>query len=361
MFNKIKICCYLVTLLLPSLVHASQNKPNFLVIFTDDIGISNISAYHRGVMSSETPNIDSIAENGMLMTDYYAQPSCTAGRAAFLTGQFPVRTGMHTVGLPGGPVGLNPDTPTLPELLRELGYNTGQFGKNHLGDRDEYLPTMHGFDEYWGWLYHLNAMEYTEDPAWPEGEEFKQFAPRNVIHARSDGKGGQTIEDDGTLTIERMRTLDDEVNKHAIDFIEKAVQDKKPFFTWYCPSRGHVWTHLSPKYEKMLGNNGWGLQEVVMKDLDDHVGEMLAKLEELGVADNTIVMFTADNGPEIMTWPDGGMTPYHGEKGTTWEGGVRAPMLISWPGKIPPGTVNNGIFDGMDWLPTLIAAAGGPT
>jgi arylsulfatase len=338
----------------------SATKPNFLVIFTDDIGISNISAYHRGVMSSETPNIDSIAEKGMLLTDYYAQPSCTAGRSAFLTGQFPVRTGMHTVGLPGGPVGLNPDTPTLPELLKTEGYTTGQFGKNHLGDRDEYLPTMHGFDEYWGWLYHLNAMEYTEDPAWPEGEEFKQFAPRNVIHARSDGKGGQTIQDDGPLTIDRMRTLDDEVNKHAIDFIERAVRQDKPFFTWYCPSRGHVWTHLSPKYEKMLGENGWGLQEVVMKDLDDHVGEMLAKLEELGVADNTIVVFTADNGPEIMTWPDGGMTPYHGEKGTTWEGGVRAPMLISWPGKIPAGTVNNGIFDGMDLLPTFVEAAGGP-
>jgi len=360
MFNKIKFCLCFASLILPSLVYASQDKPNILVIFTDDIGISNISAYHRGVMSSHTPNIDSIAKNGMLLTDYYAQPSCTAGRSAFLTGQFPVRTGMHTVGLPGGPVGLNPDTPTLPELLKTEGYTTGQFGKNHLGDRDEFLPTMHGFDEYWGWLYHLNAMEYTEDPAWPEGDEFKRFAPRNVIHAKADGKGGQTIEDDGALSIERMRTLDDEVNKHAIDFIERAVRDNKPFFTWYCPSRGHVWTHLSPKYEEMLGKNGWGLQEVVMKDLDDHVGEMLAKLEELGVADNTIVMFTADNGPEIMTWPDGGMTPYHGEKGTTWEGGVRAPMLISWPGKIPAGTVNNGIFDGMDLLPTFVEAAGGP-
>lgn len=360
MFNMVKLFLYFVTLLVPSFVCASQDKPNILVIFTDDIGISNISAYHRGVMSSETPNIDSIAEKGMLLTDYYAQPSCTAGRSAFLTGQFPVRTGMHSVGLPGGPVGLNPDTPTLPELLKTEGYTTGQFGKNHLGDRDEYLPTMHGFDEYWGWLYHLNAMEYTEDPAWPDGEEFKQFAPRNVIHAKSDGKGGQTIEDDGPLTIERMRTLDDEVNKHAFNFIEKAVRENIPFFTWYCPSRGHVWTHLSPKYEKMLGENGWGLQEVVMKDLDDHVGEILAKLEELGVADNTIVMFTADNGPEIMTWPDGGMTPYHGEKGTTWEGGVRAPMLISWPGKIPAGTVNNGIFDGMDLLPTFVEAAGGP-
>lgn len=349
-----------VFLLLSSVVTAAQEKPNIFVIFTDDIGISNLSAYHNGVMSSDTPNIDSIAEKGMLLTDYYAQPSCTAGRSAFITGQFPVRTGMHTVGLPGGPVGLNANTPTLPEILKTLGYTTGQFGKNHLGDRDEFLPTMHGFDEYWGWLYHLNAMEYTEDPDWPEGEEFKRFAPRNVIHAKADGKGGQTITDDGQLSIERMRTLDDEVNRHTINFIEKAVKDNKPFFTWYCPSRGHVWTHLSPKYEKMLGKNGWGLQEVVMKDLDDHVGEMLAKIEELGIADNTIIIFTADNGPEIMTWPDGGMTPFHGEKGTTWEGGVRAPMLIKWPDHIPAGKVNNGIFDGMDLLPTLVAAAGGP-
>ena len=344
---------------LPSL-SAAQDQPNIFVIFTDDIGISNLSAYHNGVMSSDTPNIDSIAENGMLLTDYYAQPSCTAGRSAFLTGQFPVRTGMHTVGLPGGPVGLNPDTPTLPEILKTLGYTTGQFGKNHLGDRDEFLPTMHGFDEYWGWLYHLNAMEYTEDPDWPQGEEYQRFAPRNVIHAKSNGKGGQTIRDDGPLSIERMRTLDDEVNKHTIEFIENAVKEEKPFFTWYCPSRGHVWTHLSPKYEEMLGTNGWGLQEVVMKDLDDHVGEVLAKIEELGIADNTIIIFSSDNGPEIMTWPDGGMTPFHGEKGTTWEGGVRAPMLIQWPGRIPAGEVNNGIFDGMDLLPTLVAAAGGP-
>lgn len=360
MNSIMKYFLLVITFLLSSQASAAQDKPNILVIFTDDIGILNLSAYHNGVMSSDTPNIDSLAKKGMLLTDYYAQPSCTAGRSAFLTGQFPVRTGMHSVGLPGGPVGLNANTPTLPEILKTMGYATGQFGKNHLGDRDEFLPTMHGFDEYWGWLYHLNAMEYTEDPGWPEGDALKKFAPRNVIYAKSDGNGGQTIKDDGQLSIERMRTLDDEVNKHTIAFIEKAVKEDKPFFTWYCPSRGHVWTHLSPKYEKMLGKNDWGLQEVVMKDLDDHVGEILAKIEELGIADNTIIMFTADNGPEIMTWPDGGMTPFHGEKGTTWEGGVRAPMLIQWPGHIPAGVVNNGIFDGMDLLPTLVAAAGGP-
>jgi arylsulfatase len=350
----------LVSIFVPLTV-LSADKPNILVIFTDDVGISNVSAYSRGLMSTDTPNIDSIAKEGMLFTDYYAEPSCTAGRSAFLTGQFPVRTGLHTVGLPGGPIGLSDKTPTLAELLRLQGYATGQFGKNHLGDRDEFLPTMHGFDEYWGWLYHLNAMEYVEDPDWPEdNEQAEKFAPRNVIHAWSTGDGKQKIVDDGPLPTERMKTIDDEVNKHTIDFIKRAVEAKKPFFTWYCPSRGHVWTHLSDKYRNMLGTKGWGLQEVVMKDLDDHVGEILQTLRDLGVADNTIVVFTADNGPEIMTWPDGGMTPFRGEKGTTWEGGVRAPMLVSWPGKIKAGVINNGIFDGKDWLPTLVAAAGGP-
>ena len=334
--------------------------PNIVVIFTDDVGLSNIGAYHQGLMSSRTPNIDRLATEGMRFTDYYAQPSCTAGRSAFLTGQFPVRTGMHTVGLPGGPKGLTADTPTIAELLRDLGYATGQFGKNHLGDLDRFLPTMHGFEEYWGWLYHLNAMEYESDPDWPKGPGIEPFEPRNVIHSWSTGPGTQRIEDDGPLPPERMKTLDDEVNRHTFAFIEKAVAADKPFFTWYCPSRAHIWTHLSPKYEAMLGEDGQGLQEVVMRDLDDHVGELLAKLEELKVADNTIVVFTADNGPEIMTWPDGGMTPFKGEKGTTWEGGVRAPMIIRWPGKVPAGTVSNAIFDGMDFLPTLVAAAGGP-
>ncbi|SKA72701.1 arylsulfatase [Desulfobaculum bizertense] len=355
------ILFFLLFCSIPFCAYAKDPVPNIIVIFTDDVGVSNVSAYHRGLMSSQTPHIDSIAKHGMLFTDYYAQPSCTAGRSAFLTGQYPVRTGLHTVGLPGSYVGLTPDTPTLAEVLKTLGYTTGQFGKNHLGDRDEFLPTMHGFDEYWGWLYHLNAMEYTIDPDWPaKNPQIKKFTPRNLIHSWSTGKGTQKIEDDGPLPPERMKTLDDEVNKHAFRFIRDAVENETPFFVWYCPSRGHVWTHLSSHYEAMLGQNGWGLQEVVMKELDDHIGELLQLLEELKIKENTIVVFTADNGPEIMTWPDGGMSPFHGEKGSTWEGGVRAPMLISWPAQIPAGTINNGIFDGMDFFPTLVAAAGGP-
>ena len=335
-------------------------QPNILIILTDDVGILNVGAYHRGLMSSRTPNIDTLATEGALFTDYYAQPSCTAGRSAMLTGQFPVRTGLHSVGLPGDPIGLHPDTPTMAELLRDQGYRTGQFGKNHLGDRDEFLPTAHGFDEFWGWLYHLNAMEYTEDPDFPKGEAGRAFAPRNVVHSWAGADGKQRIEDDGPLPSERMKTLDDEVNEHAMRFIRESVEQDKPFFVWLCPSRAHVWTHLSPKYEAMIGKDGMGLQEVVMKDLDDHVGEVLDGLDELGVADNTIVIFSADNGPEIITWPDGGMTPFRGEKGTTWEGGVRVPFLIRWPGTVPAGTVNNGLMDAMDLVPTLVAAAGGP-
>ena len=338
---------------------AQDNKPNILVIMVDDLGYSNLSCYHQGLMSSRTPHIDKLASAGMRMTDYYAQPSCTAGRSAFLTGQFPVRTGMHTVGLPGDPVGLSSSTPTLASLLKMQGYTTGQFGKNHLGDRDEALPTMHGFDEFWGWLYHLNAMEYTEDPDFPQNEMGQKFAPRNIIHSWSTGKGTQKIEDDGPCPIKRMETLDDEVNKHTLAFIESSAKSEKPFFVWYNPSAAHVWTHLSPEYEEMLGKNGWGLQEVVMKSLDDHVGEILSKLDELGLSENTVVLLTSDNGPEMMTWPDGGVTPFHGEKGTTWEGGFRVPMIIKWPGKVKAGTINNEIFDSMDWLLTLVGFVGG--
>ena len=347
-------------LALIALGSAAADRPNILLITADDVGISNISAYHRGLMSSQTPNLDAIAKQGVLLTDYYAQPTCTAGRSATITGQFPVRTGLHSVGLPGENVGLHPDIPTLPELLRELGYATGQFGKNHLGDRDEFLPTMHGFDEFWGWLYHLNAMEYTSDPDFPEGEAGAAFAPRNVVHSFYEGDNKQRILDDGPLPPERQRTVDDEVNRHAIKFIEAAAEQDKPFFVWLAPSRAHVWTYLAPEYQELIGKNGMGLQEVVMKDLDDHVGEVLGVLDRLNISDNTIVIFTSDNGPEILTWPEGGMTPFKGEKGTTWEGGVRAPLLVRWPGHVPEGEVLNGIFDALDFLPTLVAAAGGP-
>ncbi|MFN3130486.1 arylsulfatase [Roseibium sp.] len=351
---------------------SQTDKPNILVIMADDVGWASLSSYHGGIKSIETPNLDRLAAQGARLTDYYAEPSCTAGRSAFITGQFPVRTGMHTVGLPGDPVGLDAEDPTLASLLKSLGYATGQFGKNHLGDLNQYLPTVKGFDEYWGWLYHLNAMEYTVDPDWPSDPEFEaQFGPRNIIHAYATeteddtvdprwGKvGKQRIVDDGPAPPERQKTLDDEVTAHTIDFMTRAVDGETPFFIWMAPARAHVWTHLSPDYEAMLGN-GRGLQDVVMKELDDNVGKVLAKLDELGIADNTIVVFTSDNGPETMTWPDGGTTPFHGEKGTTWEGGFRVPAIIRWPGKIAEGQVLNGIFSGLDWMPTLVAAAGGP-
>lgn len=358
--------------ILPQVALADTEKPNILVIMADDVGWNNLSSYHQGVQSIQTPNLDLLASQGARMTDYYAQPNCTAGRSAFLTGQFPVRTGMQTVGLPGDPVGLDASDPTLANMLKSLGYATGQFGKNHLGDLNKFLPTVKGFDEYWGWLYHLNAMEYTADPDWPKDPEFAaQFGPRNIIHSfatdqddetidpRWGAVGKQRIEDDGPALPKRQETLDDEVTAHTLDFIGRAVESDTPFFVWMAPARAHVWTHLSPKYEAMLGD-GRGLQDVVMKELDDNVGKVLARLDELGVSDNTIVVFTSDNGPETMTWPDGGTTPFRGEKGTTWEGGFRVPAVIRWPGRIPEGQVLNGVFDGLDWLPTLVAAAGGP-
>lgn len=352
---------------------AEESKaPNILVIMADDVGWASLGSYHGGVKSIETPNLDALAAQGARLTDYYAEPSCTAGRSAFMTGQMPIRTGMHTVGLPGDPVGLHPDDPTLPMLLKSMGYTTGQFGKNHLGDLNQFLPTAKGFDEYWGWLYHLNAMEYTSDPDWPDDPEFEAtFGPRNIIHAFATeeedetvdprwGKvGKQRIVDDGPAPPERQKTLDNEVTAHTTDFMSRAVESETPFFVWMAPARAHVWTHLSPEYEAMLGN-GRGLQDVIMKELDDNVGKVLAHLDALGVADNTIVMFTSDNGPETMTWPDGGTTPFHGEKGTTWEGGFRVPAIIRWPGKVAEGQVLNGIFSGMDWMPTFVAAAGGP-
>jgi len=351
----------------------TDERPNILVIMADDVGWASLGSYHQGVKSIQTPNLDQLASEGMRLTDYYAQPSCTAGRSAFITGQFPVRTGMHTVGLPGDPdKGLSEGDPTLANMLKPLGYMTGQFGKNHLGDMNKFLPTVKGFDEYWGWLYHLNAMEYTVDPDWPEDQAFNDtYGPRNIIHAYATDVvdetvdprwglvGKQRIVDDGPAPPERQRTLDDEVTAHTINFIDRAVDSDTPFFVWMAPARAHVWTHLSPQYEAMLGN-GRGLQDIVMQELDDNVGKVLSHLDELGISDKTIVVFTSDNGPETMTWPDGGTTPFHGEKGTTWEGGFRVPAIIRWPGKISEGTVSNGIFDGLDWMPTLVAAAGGP-
>jgi arylsulfatase A-like enzyme len=361
-----------LTLLAITLPALAAKQPNIIVIMADDVGWASLGSYHQGVKSIETPNLDKLASQGVRLTDYYAQPSCTAGRAAFLTGQLPIRTGMHTVGLPGEKKGLNPKDPTLAKLLKLQGYTTGQFGKNHLGDLNQYLPTNLGFDEYWGWLYHLNAMEYTADPDWPDDEAFnKKYGPRNVIHAYATDKnqkqkdprwgdaGKQRIIDDGPALPERQRTLDDEVTKHTLNFMNQAVKKETPFFIWMAPARAHVWTYLSPAYEKQLGN-GKGLQDVIMKELDDNVGKVMAELDRLGIADNTIVVFTSDNGPETMTWPDGGTTPFHGEKGTTWEGGFRVPAIFRWPGLVPAGKVYNGIFDGMDWLPTLVAAANGP-
>jgi len=351
---------------------SAADKPNILVIMADDVGWSGLSSYHQGLKSIRTPNLDQLASEGMRFTDYYAQPSCTAGRSAFLTGQFPIRTGLHTVGLPGDPIGLSDKDPTIANMLKSLGYATGQFGKNHLGDLNEFLPTVHGFDEYWGWLYHLNAMEYASDPDWPDTDEFNaQFAPRNLVHSwatdnndrtvhpRWGRVGKQRIEDEGQAQPERQKTLDDDVTRYTVEFIEKAHSSDTPFFVWMAPARAHIFTHLKPEYEALLGD-GRGLQDVVMKELDDNVGKVLQKLDELGIADNTIVIFTSDNGPETLTWPDGDTTPFHGEKGTTWEGGFRVPAIIRWPGHVEPNTVVNEIFDSMDWMPTLVAAAGGP-
>lgn len=352
---------------------AKEAKPNIIVIMADDVGWASLGSYHQGVKSIETPHLDKLASQGVRLTDYYAQPSCTAGRSAFITGQLPIRTGMHTVGLPGEKKGLHPEDPTIANLVRGLGYRTGQFGKNHLGDLNEFLPTNRGFDEFWGWLYHLNAMEYTVDPDWPKDEAFNEtYGPRNIIHsyatAEDQGKveqrwgpvGKQRIEDDGPAPPERQKQLDDEVTAHTLDFIRRAAKAEEPFFVWMAPARAHVWTHLKPEYEAQLGN-GKGLQDIIMKELDDNVGKVLAELDALAISDDTIVVFTSDNGPETMTWPDGGTTPFRGEKGTTWEGGFRVPAIIRWPGHVPEGQVLNGIFDGMDWLPTLIAAAGGPS
>jgi arylsulfatase len=339
----------------------SDKKPNILIIWGDDIGWFNISAYNHGIMGYRTPNIDRIAKEGAMFTDWYGQQSCTAGRAAFITGQSPIRTGLTKVGLPGAKLGLQPEDPTIAELLKPHGYVCGQFGKNHLGDRDEFLPTVHGFDEFFGNLYHLNAEEEPENEDYPKASEFpdfkKKFGPRGVLRSKADGKGGQTIEDTGPLTKKRMETIDEEVSKHAIDFIERQVKADKPFFCWWNSTRMHINTHLKKESQ---GVTGLGVYPDGMVEHDKSVGELLDKLDELGIADNTIVMYSTDNGAEELSWPDGGVTPFRGEKDTNWEGGWRVPTAIRWPGVIKPGTVSNEIFSHQDMLPTLVAAAGEP-
>jgi arylsulfatase len=349
---------------------AKPTKPNILVIWGDDIGLWNLSCYHRGLLGGRTPNIDRIAAEGALFTDCYGQQSCTAGRAAFITGQHPFRTGLLKVGLPGAELGLRPEDPTIADLLKDHGYVTGQFGKNHLGDRNEYLPTVHGFDEFFGNLYHLNAEEEPEDPQYPKDPRFKQrFGPRGALRCKASDTddptvdprfgrvGKQTIEDTGPITRKRMETVDEEFLAGSLDFMERAVKAGKPFFVWHNSTRMHVWTRLGPKYD---GSTGYGLYADGMKQLDDIVGELLAKLEELGVAENTIVVFSTDNGAEKFTWPDGGESPFRGEKGGTWEGGMRVPCVVRWPGVVKPGTIINGILSHEDWTVTLLAAAGEP-
>jgi arylsulfatase A-like enzyme len=337
---------------------AAAKKPNILILWGDDIGIWNVSYFSRGQMGYRTPNIDRVANEGVAFTDYYGQQSCTAGRAAFITGQNPVRTGLTKVGMPGATVGLQAEDPTIAELLKPLGYATGQFGKNHLGDRDEYLPTMHGFDEFFGNLYHLNAEEEPELPDYPKDPEFKKkFGPRGVLHCVADGKGGQKVTDTGPLTMKRMETVDEEITSKAIDWMEKQVKDDKPFFLWYNTTAMHFRTHLA---EKNRGKSGQDDYSDRMVTHDEQIGQMLDKLDELGIADNTIVMYSTDNGPENDTWPDGANTPFRSQKDTNWEGGWRVPAFIRWPGKIKPGSVLNGIVSHQDMLPTLLAIAGDP-
>jgi arylsulfatase A-like enzyme len=336
----------------------ADKKPNILIIWGDDIGWFNVSAYNHGIMGYRTPNIDRVAKEGCMFTDWYGQQSCTAGRAAFITGQSPIRTGLTKVGLPGADLGLRPEDPTIADVLKPLGYVCGQFGKNHLGDRDEFMPTAHGFDEFFGNLYHLNAEQEPECPDYPKDPEFrKRFGPRGVLHSWAKADGTQKIEDTGPLNTERMKTVDEEFLGASLEFIEKAVADDKPFFVWWNSTRMHIWTHLKKESE---GVTGLGVYPDGMVEHDGHVGQLLDKLDELGIADNTIVMYSTDNGAEVMSWPDGGTTPFRGEKDTNFEGGWRVPCAIRWPGMIKPGTVSNELFSHTDMLPTLAAVGGDP-
>jgi arylsulfatase len=351
----VTVLVVLVALTLAAGSAFAAKKPNILVIWGDDIGQTNVSAYSRGMMGYKTPNIDRIAEEGMMFTDYYGEQSCTAGRSSFITGQSVFRTGLSKVGLPGAKEGLSSEDPTIAELLKPLGYATGQFGKNHLGDRDEHLPSNHGFDEFFGNLYHLNAEEEPENEDYPKESEYpnfkKRFGPRGVIHSYADGR----VEDTGPLTKKRMETVDDEATERALKFIDKAHKDGKPFFVWWNGTRMHFRTHVK---EELRGISGQDEYSDGMVEHDMHVGKLLKKLDELGIADNTIVFYSTDNGPHYNTWPDAASTPFRGEKNTNWEGGWRVPAMVRWPGKIKPGEVSNEIMHHMDWLPTFLAAAG---
>jgi arylsulfatase len=337
---------------------AAQTRPNILIIWGDDIGGFNISAYNQGVMGYKTPNIDSIAKDGALFTDWYGQQSCTAGRAAFITGQSPIRTGLTKIGLPGSPEGLKPEDPTIAELLKPYGYVTGQFGKNHLGDKDDMLPTNHGFDEFFGNLYHLNAEEEPENADYPKNPAFRQkFGPRGVLHSWAQPDGTQKIVDTGPLTKARMETVDEEFTQATLNFMDKAHQANKPFFIWWNSTRMHIFTHLKPASQ---GKTGLGIYADGMVEHDGQVGELLAELKKLGIENNTIVMYSTDNGAETFSWPDGGTTMFRGEKNTNWEGGYRVPSMVKWPGVIKPGTIINDVGAHEDMATTLLAAVGDP-
>ena len=338
----------------------AEKKPNIVIIWGDDVGQSNISAYTDGLMGYRTPNIDRIAKEGIKFTDYYGEQSCTAGRASFITGQHGMRTGLTKVGLPGAELGMRKEDPTIAEVLKPLSYATGQFGKNHLGDRDEHLPTMHGFDEFYGNLYHLNAEEEPELRDYPKDPEFrKKYGPRGVLDCKADGKGGQTIVNTGPLTKKRMETIDDDIAARAVDFIERQHKADKPFFVWVNFTHMHFRTHAKPE---SLGQSGRWQSEYhdVMIDHDKNVGSVLDALDKLGLAENTFVMYSTDNGPHMNSWPDGAMTPFRNEKNSNWEGAYRVPCMVRWPGKIKPGTVSNQIVSHLDWAPTLAAIGGDP-
>jgi arylsulfatase A-like enzyme len=360
----------LVAIVVPGSAFAQAKKPNILVIMGDDIGWYNPSCYNHGDMGYETPNIDRIAREGAMFRTWYGQQSCTAGRAAFITGQSPIRTGLTKVGLPGADIGLQKEDPSIGDIMKSLGYSTGQFGKNHLGDLNKYLPTVHGFDEFFGNLYHLNAEEEPEDPKYPKDPKFKDhFGPRGALKCLATNVddpteqprwgriGKQKIEDTGPLTKKRMETVDEEFLGGALDFMDRKTKEGKPWLCYLNTTRMHVWTHLKPA---SVGKTGLGLYPDGMVELDGYVGQLLKKLDDLGVAGNTIVVFATDNGAEYFTYPDGGQTPFRGEKATCWEGGFRVPMCIRWPGVIKPGTVSGDVCAHEDLIPTFAAAAGEP-